>query len=327
MNEKKYLDIVQTLSLKKNRNLFRGDLVGKLMRRKFIIKEFFRGKLKLADALFGVLPWRLISSKKFSNNFNISSLLANHFLGAGYYHHPIDFLEYKLHYLSSDSVNDQERDKAFCASADMVAQIVSHDQYCGREFIKNNSIIIDVGANIGIFTLFAAHLSRGGKIYAFEPATKTFNILNRTIVANNLTPNIHTINKALGDEDGRAILLVGADEVGGANLIDKSLCLSGKEDIFNISEEVSMTTLDKFIGENNIKKVDFIKIDAEGYEKQIIKGAREVIKKFSPVIACSAYHLKNDETEIPKLVLSINKNYNYRLENRGEKDLIFWPKK
>jgi len=84
--------------------------------------------------------------------------------------------------------------------------------------------------------------------------------------------------------------------------------------------------IDTFIQKKNIN-VDFIKIDTEGYEKQILQGARETIKKFSPVIACSAYHLKGDKIEIPKLVQSINSNYHYKLLKRWEEDLIFWTDK
>lgn len=89
-------------------------------------------------------------------------------------------------------------------------------------------------------------------------------------------------------------------------------------------EDISMISIDCFVNDNNIKKVDFIKIDTEGYERQIIKGAKNTIKNFLPVIACSAYHLKDDKTEISALVKSINPNYKYRIEKRAEETLIFW---
>lgn len=327
MAEKKNLDIIQALSSKKNRNLFRGDIIGKILRRELVVELFFKRRLGLVEAFRAMLPWRLQALKIFSNDFDFSALLTKHFFkDKNSRFEPISFLGCELNYLSSGLVGGKERDKAFCAAADMVAQIVSCDQYCAPEFVKKDSIIIDVGANIGIFSLFVNYLAPRGNIYAFEPTPKTFAILERNIVANNLLRNIHIFNKALGDECGEAMLLKGADELAGTNLINKSAYLKGRENLFSSSELISITTLDKFVNDLRLGSVDFIKIDTEGYEKQIIKGAREVIKKFSPVIACSAYHLKNDEIEIPKLVLSINPEYNYRLERRGEKDLIFWPK-
>ena len=84
-----------------------------------------------------------------------------------------------------------------------------------------------------------------------------------------------------------------------------------------------MVSIDDFIEEHNIKRVDFIKIDTEGYEKPVIQGARETIKRFHPVIVCSAYHLPDDKKDIPELVLKIESSYKYRIENRDEEVFIF----
>ncbi len=327
MSEKKNLDIVQTLSFPRNRGLFRNDWQGKIVRRALIGELFLRGKLGVAETFRGLLPWRAPLFKGWRNDFDYSSLLAGYFLkDKNYAFNPVNFLGYELNYLPVDFTGADDWAKAFCVAADMVAQIVSVDQYCAREFIKKNSTIIDVGANIGIFSLFANYLSRSGNVYAFEPTPKIFAILERNVTANNLSQNIHIVNKALGDKDRKIMLMQSPDALESANrVVESNLLINNKRGLVNF-EEVPMTTLDKFIQESNIKKVDFIKIDAEGYEQQILKGAGEVIKKFSPVIACSAYHLKNDEMEIPKLVLSLNDQYDYRLEKRREKDLIFWPK-
>lgn len=85
-----------------------------------------------------------------------------------------------------------------------------------------------------------------------------------------------------------------------------------------------MVTIDSFVEEHKIEKVDFIKMDTEGYERNIIMGAAKTIRRFSPVIVCSAYHLKDDKIKIPELIKSINPEYKYRIEKRGEEDLVFW---
>ena len=328
MKEKKYLDIIQAyLSLKK-KNLFSRNWRGKFLRRKLILQLLLNGELSLEEALLGILPGRFRTRiKKFiPHNSDFSIPFLKRFFGEDYYFNPVYFLGYKLYYLPLEETNERQINKYLYDLLELIEQIVIQDQYCAREFIKNNSIIIDAGANIGVFSLFALHLSPDSKIYAFEPTTKIFNIFQKTIAENNLFNHIHLFNIALGDEDKKVMLMKSQEGLEVGNIIADSNALI-KERFFVGSEEISMMTLDKFVQKNNIKKVDFIKIDTEGYEKQIIAGAKEVIKEFSPVIACSAYHLKNDEIEIPKLVLSINKKYNYRLENRAEKDLIFWPKK
>jgi hypothetical protein len=90
-------------------------------------------------------------------------------------------------------------------------------------------------------------------------------------------------------------------------------------------ETVEMCTVDDFVfGRENLSGVDFMKIDTEGYERQIIKGATETIKKFKPVIICSGYHLPDDEKIIPEIVLKMNPSYRFRTIDRGEKDIIFY---
>lgn len=110
----------------------------------------------------------------------------------------------------------------------------------------------------------------------------------------------------------------------GGDAIANSEFLKNRDDQFEESYDVNITTIDYFIEASHFERVDFIKMDPKGFEKEAIRGASETIKKFSPTIACSAYHLKNGKVDIPKLALSINPNYKYRLETRGEEDFIFY---
>lgn len=326
MSEQKTLDIVQALSSPQNRNLFGGGWLGKILRRKLSLQLLLNGELNAEESFWSILPGRFRSQKTLLSNSNFAFPFLKRFFGDSQNFSPVDFFGCKLNYLPLGENNKKEINKYFSDLLFLVQEIAIADQYCGREFIKNNYTIIDAGANVGVFSLFAHHLSPRGDIYAFEPTPKIFAVLERNVTANNLSQNIHIINKALGDKDKRTMLMQSQEGLEGDNILVDSDSLKGRENIFMDSKEILMTTLDKFVQENDIRKVDFIKIDTEGYEKQIIKGAREVIRKFSPVIACSAYHLKNDKVEIPKLVLSINSKYDYRLENREERDLIFWPK-
>jgi hypothetical protein len=87
-------------------------------------------------------------------------------------------------------------------------------------------------------------------------------------------------------------------------------------------------TIDNFVKEEKIDRVDFIKIDTEGFEKERIKGAEKTIKEFKPRLAIAAYHFPDDKKAIPELVLSIRddynyKYYNYKLVNKGEGGFVF----
>lgn len=87
---------------------------------------------------------------------------------------------------------------------------------------------------------------------------------------------------------------------------------------------VKTMTIDSFVEKERIERVDFIKIDTEGAEREIIKGARETIKRFKPKMAISAYHLPDDKKVIPELILSIRDDYKFKLVNKGEEDLFFY---
>jgi hypothetical protein len=91
------------------------------------------------------------------------------------------------------------------------------------------------------------------------------------------------------------------------------------------SVKVKTMTIDNFVKEEKIDRVDFIKIDTEGFEKEIIKGAEKTIKEFKPRLAIAAYHFPDDKKAIPELVLSIRDDYNYKLVNKwGEENLFFF---
>lgn len=294
--DKKYLDILEVLSSDTFRILVNNSLKDKIFRRILILKYFLKGKIGFSKTFLNLLPTRLRPYCFLGNKYNFEFL---------------NLLGFKLNYLF------------FIDTLAMVKELVALDQYCAKEFIKDNLAIIDVGANIGIFSLFVHYLSPNSHVYCFEPFSKAFDVLEKNVLDNDLSSHLHVFNQALGDKNAYTRLMISPGGSTG-NMLEDSRFLKGKEKIFNKSENISLTTLDEFIGKNKINKVDFIKIDAEGYEREIINGAKQTIKKFHPVIACSAYHLSEDKTEIPKLVLEIEPKYKYRLEKRVEEDFIFW---
>jgi len=98
---------------------------------------------------------------------------------------------------------------------------------------------------------------------------------------------------ALSSQDGEADLFIPSEELGTI-----STMLQNRENSvlrlwrYNKSLKVRTTTLDNYIRERKIEKVDFIKIDAEGAEREIIKGAEKTIREFKPRMAIAAYHLR-----------------------------------
>lgn len=141
--------------------------------------------------------------------------------------------------------------------------------------LSPGAIFFDIGANIGIFSLTAAKKEPQAKVYAFEPCRETFRILKENIRLNNLN-NILAYQSAVGDYNGEALLKINASWRDGLNTLGEGTH-SGCKIIGQ--EKVPIVSLDNFVIANNIQKVDIMKVDVEGAELFVFKGAQNLLKK------------------------------------------------
>lgn len=134
-----------------------------------------------------------------------------------------------------------------------------------RSYLKPGHIVFDVGANVGYYTLLASQaVGPSGQVYAFEPGTYPFDRLTATLTANRIA-NVRTFKLALGAEEGEA-------EIGPFAVHNRtSNMIAGR------GERVSVATLDGFVGEQGVGRVDFLKMDVDGYEPFIIEGGSEAL--------------------------------------------------
>ncbi len=156
-----------------------------------------------------------------------------------------------------------------------------------RPFINlDHGVFIDVGANIGKFSIILGKkMGRLGKIIAVEPHPSNFAILKKNILLNKLK-NVIPQNIALSDSNGKLKLYIDKEGTGGHSLGVKR----GESAI-----TVEADTMDNMIRKLKIKKVDLIKIDVEGAEALVLKGAKNILKTSHPKIAFEAWdkpHLK-----------------------------------
>jgi FkbM family methyltransferase len=176
--------------------------------------------------------------------------------------------------------------------------------------IKKGDIVIDAGANMGLFSALASHL--GGIVYAFEPVKEIREkYLEKTALLNS---NINIVPLALFNNNSETLIKGGID--------DSSIMLERqKDDAF--SEIVKTITLDDWVKQNNIPKVDFIKADIEGAERLMLEGAQWVLKTYAPKLAICTYHLPDDKEVLTKLILQANPDY--KIEYAWKK-LYAWVK-
>jgi len=143
--------------------------------------------------------------------------------------------------------------------------------------IKPGMTVIDVGANIGIYTLLASNqVGVNGHVYAFEPAHRAYIKLKNNIEINNFL-NITPIRSGVSDYDGETIFNVCDDDA--YNSLGRSPMRKVKS-----TETIKIVTIDKFVQLNNIKKIDVIKVDTEGAEYLVFKGAINTLRRDKPVL-------------------------------------------
>ena len=146
-----------------------------------------------------------------------------------------------------------------------------------KSILKEGSTFIDIGANIGSYSLVASKLvGDNGKVFAFEPVDKIFTSLKKTI-SNNSIYNIDLIKKIVTNKVSEFNIYISDDSNSG-----RSTILENEEmEKFEVVESI---TLDKFIEEVNIDRIDFIKIDVEGAELSVLEGMKNVLTKFRPIL-------------------------------------------
>jgi FkbM family methyltransferase len=145
-----------------------------------------------------------------------------------------------------------------------------------KKIVEKDWISLDIGSNIGYYSLLLSKLSPEGEIYAFDPNKNNNIFLDISIYLNDLK-NI-TINQiALSDKNGESEFFI-AEDAGFSSFHDTKRIRIEK------SLKVQTLSLDNFVEKNNIKKIDFIKMDAEGAEKMILDGAKKTIELLKPKI-------------------------------------------
>ena len=164
--------------------------------------------------------------------------------------------------------------------------------------IDDGDVVIDCGANIGIFSAVAA--KEGANVYAFEPSKYIRD--NYTQKTAKMNGRISVIPYALGDYTGKAVFELNTNEVSQSKI--KKNGIEGKN-----TETVDITTLDEFVQRNDIKKIDFIKADIEGAERDMLRGAENVLRTMSPKLSICTYHLEDDKEVLESIIREYNKDY------------------
>lgn len=189
-----------------------------------------------------------------------------------------------------------------------------------KKIIRTGDTVFDIGANIGYYGLIAAKkVGPAGMVYMFEPASATRKILEENIRLNGIS-NAKISNCAFGDNDGeKEIFLNSQSGLASFNQTFRGSVIG--------SEIVKCVTLDKFIGEHAIDRIDFLKIDVEGFEPEVLRGGKNFLNNRRGTIIMAELDGKNLSPSDRSAAFAINfmKNLGYEalLINRRSRCLEF----
>jgi FkbM family methyltransferase len=200
------------------------------------------------------------------------------------------------------------------------------------ELCKDSDVIIDIGANTGIYSLVAKSIKPSSSVYGFEPVKRVYNKYVENCRLNNF--NIKCFELALSDYDGEATIYDTDSEHTYSVTVNKNTNIQNTK---IIETKIHTKKLSSFIKENNISSIDLIKIDVETHEAEVLKGMEEYIDIFKPSFLIEILndevgqevekYFKNlnylffniDEIHSPKLVTKIGKSdyFNYLICNKN----------
>jgi FkbM family methyltransferase len=145
--------------------------------------------------------------------------------------------------------------------------------------LKEDMVFLDVGANMGIYTMFAAKLvGAGGRVLAIEPSEREFQRLSFHVVLNDLG-NVTCLRLAAADKVGTAELKVAGEEKSGQNTLGRFVTES--VEVLRV-ETVRTQPLDRIVAQYKLGRVDVIKIDVEGAELRVLRGLADTLERWRP---------------------------------------------
>lgn len=155
-----------------------------------------------------------------------------------------------------------------------------------------DAVVLDVGANIGLTVAAASMRLTRGKVYGVEPSPKAFKALAEMTSINALA-NVTIINKCLGETPGM-VPFIEADFLAGSYV--------GADTREAPTVDVEMTTVDILVKELRLDRLDLVKIDVEGFELDILKGATETIERFNPrfVVEFNSFAIACNRNQSPQ---------------------------
>lgn len=180
-----------------------------------------------------------------------------------------------------------------------LGQYDDHEIALLSSLITPGSAVLDVGANVGFFTIPLARAAamRGSRVYAFEPVQQNVDRIRENLELNRLEQTVNVFPFALSSKDATVEISLRQDFVQGGETGNASIVIAdGRDDPF-ISQSIETRRLDDIDAEAPLP-ISVMKIDVEGHESEVIAGARERIARDRPTILMEVNHYFQNRKQI-----------------------------
>ncbi len=182
-----------------------------------------------------------------------------------------------------------------------LAEQAVHIYGAGDKGVRRGDVVLDCGANVGVFTRVA--LAAGAsKVIGIEPAPENLESYRRNFASEIAAGKVVVVPKGVWNKED--VLTLHVDPT---NSAADSFVIEHKGE--GAVAKVPLTTIDHLVAELKLDKVDFIKMDIEGAEPNALMGAAQTLKKWKPRIAVSAYHVPDHVARIPKIISAARADY------------------
>ncbi|MDO9710003.1 FkbM family methyltransferase [Paracraurococcus lichenis] len=193
-----------------------------------------------------------------------------------------------------------QAEDSFFAHAEAHATGMAEMAAVAAAVLPADGVALDIGANIGLSALALAPVVPRGRILAVEPSPRTHAALRETVAANGLGERVAVEAVALGAAPGVAEFHA-AEHSAGAHLLDPATL--GGESLPRV--RVPVETVDALVARHGLARLDFMKVDVEGFETEVLDGAKATLARFRPVVFAefNAWVLQCNRNANPRAVL------------------------
>jgi FkbM family methyltransferase len=172
--------------------------------------------------------------------------------------------------------------------------------------VRPGDVVLDCGAHVGAYTREA--LAAGARlVVAIEPSPTNIVVLKRNLADAIADGRVIVCKKGVWDSESFLPFYEDIDN-SAENAVLANHDLSAEDQVVADGSgrviKVPLTTIDKLVGDLRLDRVDFIKMDIEGAEQRALAGARKTLAKYKPRLAIAGYHMPDDQTKIPGIVLT-----------------------